>query len=81
MRIGLHPRPQTQDARLNLSYRVDDEVSEDKDQQQADGCHGTAHPPELPGQSGDGETYPIHVLINPAAGNHFELLVGIVKQL
>ncbi len=60
---------------------MDDEVGEDKDHQQAERRHSSAHPPELAGQSGNGELHPIHVFVNPAAGDYFELLVGIVELL
>lgn len=60
---------------------MDDEVGEDKDHQQAERRHRSAHPPELTGQSGNGELHPIHVFVNPAAGDYFELLVGIVELL
>ena len=77
--IRLDACAQTQDPRLNLTYRVDDEVGKEQHQQQAEPDHEAADPPDLLFQLHDGAPHAGHVIIHLAAGDHFQLLVQFVE--
>ncbi|MNF70811.1 hypothetical protein D3C84_527350 [compost metagenome] len=79
--VRLHAGPQAQDPRLNLTYRVDDQIGKQQHQQQAQHGHEAAGPPDLGPQIGDGGSHAHHVFIDLAAGDHLQLLAELVELI